>query len=113
VPEEAEQPEGVGGAGGGGEVLELGGHGLDESHGKALAAVEGDVGGDEDGGDNPASEAEGADGGSGELVRGAVSDLEVAHLEGGGSRLGAAEGHGAGEGARGEGRSRGQLPVCT
>ena len=29
-------PEGVGGAGGGGEVLELGGHGLDESHGKAL-----------------------------------------------------------------------------
>jgi hypothetical protein len=29
-------PEGVGGAGGVGEVLELSGHGLDESHGEAL-----------------------------------------------------------------------------
>jgi len=29
-------PEGVGGAGGVGEVLELSGHRLDESHGEAL-----------------------------------------------------------------------------
>jgi hypothetical protein len=29
-------PEGIGGAGGVGEVLELSGHGLDESHGEAL-----------------------------------------------------------------------------
>ena len=54
----------------------------------------------------PAGEAEGADGGYTELEGGAISDLEITHLEGGGGGL--AEGHGAGEGARGEGRSRGQ-----
>ena len=35
-------PEGVSGAGGGGEVLELGGHGLDEGNGKALLQNEED-----------------------------------------------------------------------
>eukprot|EP00961_Rhodomonas_salina_P124989 1684420-Rhodomonas_salina.2 len=57
------------------ELGEVGADGGEEGGGEALAAVEGDLGGEE-GGDNPADEGGGADKGDVQGVGSAIRDLE-------------------------------------
>jgi len=113
VPDEKDDPEGVGHGRGGREGLEVLADLSEESGGEALAAVEGDVGGEE-AGDGPAEEGDAENAGV-EVEGGALGDLKaVLGLEGesasagSGTEGGLLQSHRAGSerGGGGEGRSR-------